>query len=272
MNTKALIDHLVRWLKKYAEQEKRNGFVVGVSGGLDSAVVSKLCALTTLPTLAIFLPIHQARDERLRARAHLRSLGRQHPNVAGTTLELDRTFNVLRDALATVDSTGDLDMALANLRSRIRLNVLYYFAALHARVVVGTSNRTEHAVGFFAKYGDSAMDLDPIGALTKSEVYELAAALRIDARIRKADPTDGLWPDGRTDRDQLRASYAELDWALEIREGGRDTSGMALDQRQLEVLTIFDERQADNEHKLRSAPICPIPFSLRIPPAKPAPK
>jgi NAD+ synthase len=269
MRTQELVTHVVQWMKAYAMEQQRNGFVIGVSGGVDSAVVSALAARTGLPTLCLFLPIHQTKAEAQRARAHMNALMREHAHVEGTTLDLSRNFDLLTRTLAQVHHTGDVEMSLVNLKSRMRLSVLYFYAGCHARLVVGTSNRTEHAVGFFAKFGDAGMDLNPLGELSKSEVYALAQELRVHTRIRTAPPTDGLWPDGRTDRDQLGAGYGELEWAMEVREGQRDTAAMDLTQRQLEVLRIYDKRHADNNHKLQEAPTCPIPFTLRVPPPKP---
>lgn len=267
MRTQELIAHIAQWLKAYATGEGMTGFVVGVSGGVDSAVVSALCGHTGMPSLSLYLPIAQGTDEDARARDHLAWLQARFPQMESTTVDLTEVFAGMDRTLGAIPLPADLAMARVNLKSRLRLCTLYYAATATQRLVVGTANRTEQQVGFFAKYGDVDMDLNPIAGLSKSEVYELAAALGVAERIRHADPTDGLWPDGRTDRDQIGAGYGELDWALEVRTAEQDTRMMGLTARQHEVLRIYDERHRDNTHKLEPPPRCPIPFRLRLPPA-----
>lgn len=259
----AIADHITAWMRRYCVSQERKGFVVGISGGVDSAVASTLAAHTGLPVLALSLPIHQAPAEVQRAHAHLAWLRHHHPNVQAHELVLDAHF----DQLAThfeAFGTGDPALALVNTRSRLRLSTLYYYATLEERLVIGTGNKVEQrGVGFFAKYGDGGMDLSPLAELLKTEVYALADALGIERAILDAPPTDGLWPDGRTDLDQIGATYPELEWAMDLREHDVDTSGMDLSARQKEVLRIYDQRHADSRHKIGEAPKCPIPRGIR---------
>ncbi|MGV3636471.1 MAG: NAD(+) synthase [Flavobacteriales bacterium] len=259
-------DHITAWMRGYCTQEKRIGFVLGVSGGVDSAVASTLAARTGLPVLALSLPIHQAASELQRARAHLAWLRQQYPNVQAHELTLDRHFDELAVHFGTLGRPGDASLALVNTKSRLRLSTLYFFATLEERLVVGTGNKVEQrGVGFFAKYGDGGMDLAPLAELTKSEVYALAHALGVARTILDAPPTDGLWPDGRTDFDQIGATYPELEWAMDLREHQVDTTSMDLNERQLEVLRIYDQRHADSRHKLGEAPTCHVPRGTNWP-------
>ena len=203
MNAHAVSTHLVAWLRTYALTHDRNGFVIGVSGGVDSAVASSLCARTEMPILCVEMPIHQAAEEVERARDHVMGLCKTHARVERCHVDLTRQFE---NFIALCHNGCDHDGALAkvNTRSRLRAALLYYQATVRDALVVGTGNRVEQdGVGFFAKYGDGRMDLSPLGALNKSEVYALAHALQVDRRIIDAPPTDGLWPDRRTDLEQI---------------------------------------------------------------------
>ena len=265
MNEQRIIDHLVHWLDLVCEEKGQKGFVVGVSGGVDSAVASALCARTDKATYCVELPIRQALDQVARAERHTRALERDFRRVRRISKDLTGVFEELSATLREgVPEGGPDELALVNTRSRLRLGALYYYAATYSCLVVGTGNKVEQqGVGFFAKYGDGGMDLSPLGDLSKTEVYALAKALRVDPAIIDAAPTDGLWDDGRTDLDQIGATYPELEWAMDLREGGADTKGMKLSKRQRRVLKIYDERHADNRHKIAEPPVAPIPFSWR---------
>ena len=259
MNHQEIADHIASWLRDYAERSGTRGFVVGVSGGIDSAVTSTLAAMTGRPLLMVEMPIQQAPAHQSRAREHVEQLETRYDNVS--SVEVDLT-GVLETLIETLPETGDADrreLSLANTRARLRMTTLYYFAALEGDLVVGTGNKVEDfGVGFYTKYGDGGVDLSPIADLTKSEVYALGKELEVCDSILKAPPTDGLWGDYRTDEDQIGASYPELEWAMAF-SGNED----ALDKRQRQVLAIYQRHHAANRHKMDPIPVCKIPDSLR---------
>ena len=204
MNTQGIIDHITHWLADYAHGAGVKGFVLGISGGVDSAVTSVLCARTNMEVHCLQLPIHQALNESGRAENHIRQLKANHPNVTSGTQDLSAVYDTFVRTLPEGTSTDGL--ALANLQSRIRMAALYFHAATRSMLVAGTGNKVEDfGVGFFTKYGDGAVDLSPIADLMKSEVYALGAELGVSDEILRAAPTDGLWGDARTDEDQLGA-------------------------------------------------------------------
>ncbi|TDQ30308.1 NAD(+) synthase [Tenacibaculum caenipelagi] len=262
MNTPKVAEHIVNWLKEYATNAKVNGFVVGISGGIDSAVTSTLCAKTGLPTLCVELPIHQAKNQVSRANEHIKQLKNRFDNVSEAEVNLTSTFENFKTVVPSFESTAKLDLALANTRARLRMTTLYYFAGLHGLLVAGTGNKVEDfGVGFFTKYGDGGVDLSPIADLVKSEVYELATYLEVPTSIQKAQPTDGLFGDSRTDEDQIGASYDELEWAMQMKDAGKtveDFSG-----RDLEVYKIYTRLNRINQHKMVPIPICKIPNNLK---------
>lgn len=262
MNTPKVAEHIVNWLKEYATNAKVNGFVVGISGGIDSAVTSTLCAKTGLPTLCVELPIHQAASQVNRANEHIKQLRERFSNVNEVEVNLTSTFEDFKTVVPQVETSAKVDLALANTRARLRMTTLYYFAGLHGLLVAGTGNKVEDfGVGFFTKYGDGGVDLSPIANLVKSEVYELAKYLEVPASIQKAQPTDGLFGDSRTDEDQIGASYDELEWAMKMQDAGKtvdDFSG-----RELEVYKIYTRLNRINQHKMVPIPICEIPKELK---------
>ncbi|CAM1352856.1 MULTISPECIES: NAD(+) synthase [Tenacibaculum] len=262
MNTPKVAEHIINWLKDYATNAKVNGFVVGISGGIDSAVTSTLCAKTGLPTLCVELPIHQAKNQVSRALDHIDWLNNNFDNVSMKQINLTPVFDSLVNSLPPVESEEKRFMALANTRARLRMTSLYYFAGLHGLLVAGTGNKVEDfGVGFYTKYGDGGVDLSPIADLVKSEVYEIAKYLGINNDIIVAPPTDGLWGDDRTDEDQIGASYDELEWAMEMQDAGKtenDFSG-----RELEVYKIYTRLNRINQHKMIPIPICEIPKDLK---------
>ncbi|HEY0977339.1 MAG TPA: NAD(+) synthase [Flavobacteriales bacterium] len=262
MHTEAVIAHIVAWLKDYLHSSRQNGFVVGVSGGIDSAVVSALCARTGAPVHCLEMPIHQAPSQVERAQRHIALLMQRHPNVSMRTVQLTGVFDAFVAALEKGDDVEQTTLALANTRSRLRMTALYYYAGLHRALVAGTGNKVEDfGVGFFTKYGDGGVDLSPIADLYKSEVYELGRVLGVGEDIMKAAPTDGLWGDDRSDADQIGASYPELEWAMALRAGNGDTAGLS--ERQRKVLDIYDLRHAANLHKMVPIPVCIIPAELK---------
>ena len=264
MKTQQVIDHITGWLKEYCERNRQKGFVVGVSGGIDSAVTSALCARTGLHTLCVELPIHQAASQVSRALEHVARLQAAHANVILERIDLTPAFDTLERALPDSANEAAHQLALANTRARLRMTTLYYLAGIHGYLVAGTGNKVEDfGVGFFTKYGDGGVDLSPIADLTKTEVYAVAKELGIVQSIMQAAPTDGLFGDSRTDEDQIGASYPELEWAMDLRDRKVDVSVLDLTERQREVLAIFDRRHAANLHKMDPIPVCVIPEEMK---------
>lgn len=262
MQTEKVADHIVHWLKQYAETAKVTGFVVGVSGGIDSAVTSALCARTTLPVLCVEMPIHQAESQVSRALEHIEWLKEQHENVTMVRVALTAVFDNLVGTLPPVPEEESRFMALANTRARLRMTTLYYFAGLQNALVAGTGNKVEDfGVGFFTKYGDGGVDLSPIADLMKSEVYEIARFLGIHKAIIEAQPTDGLWGDDRTDEDQIGASYPELEWAMRMAAEGKNATDFK--GRQRNVFEIYTRYHTANAHKMMPIPVCTIPEALK---------
>lgn len=259
-----IIEHITGWLRDYCTANRQQGFVVGVSGGIDSAVTSALCARTGLPTLCVEMPIHQAAAQVRRAQDHIARLQEQHPNVRMESVQLTPVFDALVKELRSHEDRDALHLALANTRARLRMTTLYYFAGIHRYLVAGTGNKVEDfGVGFFTKYGDGGVDLSPLADLTKTEVYAVARRLDVIDSILQAPPTDGLWGDDRTDADQIGATYPELEWAMDLRERKLDPERLGLSARQREVLAIFDRMHAANRHKMVPIPVCHIPATLR---------
>lgn len=261
MQTEKVVDYIVNWLKDYATNAGVNGFVIGISGGIDSAVTSTLCAKTGLSLLCLEMPIHQAPSQVNRALNHIEWLKNNFDKVSMTQINLTPVFDSLVASLPDVDNEEERFMSLANTRARLRMTSLYYFAALEKLLVAGTGNKVEDfGVGFYTKYGDGGVDLSPIADLLKTEVYTIAKYLGINSDIIEAAPTDGLWGDDRTDEDQIGASYPELEWAMKMDEEGKtinDFSG-----REQEVFKIYKRFNSSNKHKMIPIPICEIPNNL----------
>lgn len=262
MQTEKVLDHIVSWLKDYAVRANMKGFVIGISGGIDSAVTSTLCARTGLPLLCLEMPIHQAKNQADRASGHIDWLKGNYGNVSSTLVDLTPVFDSFMDSLPKVANEEDRFMSLANTRARLRMTTLYYFAALDKLLVAGTGNKIEDfGVGFYTKYGDGGVDLSPIADLLKSEVYLLAEAMGINSDIVRAAPTDGLWGDDRSDEDQLGASYPELEWAMEMIENGRTENDFH--GREQEVIQIYKRLNRANQHKMIPIPVCEVPRNLK---------
>lgn len=259
MKAQKTIDHITEWMKDYLKKSGQNGFVIGVSGGIDSAVTSALCATTGKPTLCVELPIHQDKSQVSRARKHIEHLEKRFANVESVKVDLSNTFDTFKSSLPEFEDEDLQDFSLANARARLRMTTLYYFAGIYGYLVAGTGNKVEDfGVGFYTKYGDGGVDLSPIADLMKSEVYEVAESLSIIQDIRDAKPTDGLHGDNRTDEDQIGASYDELEWAMEFEGDESDIS-----DRQQEVLEIYRKKNAANKHKMEPIPVCEIPDEYR---------
>lgn len=251
-----VIHHIVNWLKTYAEKANMNGFVVGVSGGIDSALTSTLCAKTGLAVLCLEMNIHQEKKQVTRAQNHIKWLENQFPGVNHHSLDLSAIFDSFIASMPPVKDREAAALSLANTRARFRMSTLYYFAALHRYLVAGTGNKVEDfGVGFYTKYGDGGVDLSPIADLMKSEVYALARCLGVNQEIQQAAPTDGLWGDHRNDEDQLGATYDELEWAMQQ----TNASAESLNSRQNEVMKIYHNFHQQNKHKMEPIPVCNIP-------------
>lgn len=252
-----VIDYISNWLKQYALNAGVNGFVVGISGGVDSAVTSTLCAKTGMKVLVLNMPIRQTKSEFARATEHIDWLLTHFPNVEAHTIDLTDTFHQLEKTLPAQTVANHL--AMANSRARLRMTTIYAVGQTYGLLVAGTGNKIEDfGVGFFTKYGDGGVDLSPIADLTKTEVFELAGALNIVQSILLAKPTDGLWEDGRSDEDQMGATYPELEWAMEF-SGNEET----LNPRQREVLTIYRKLNKANKHKMEPIPVCLLPEGIK---------
>ena len=262
MQTETVIDHIVDWLRDYATNAKQKGFVIGISGGIDSAVTSTLCAKTGLDLLCLEMPIHQAENQSDRASRHIDWLQANFTTVKRQPVNLTPVFDSLVAAFPKVENEEERFMSLANTRARLRMTSLYYFAALNRYLVAGTGNKVEDfGVGFYTKYGDGGVDLSPIADLLKTEVYEIAKVLGINEEIIKAAPTDGLWGDDRTDEDQIGASYPELEWAMRMNDEGKTADDFT--GRDREVFSIFSRFNSMNRHKMLTIPVCEIPEMLK---------
>ncbi|MDR6514349.1 NAD(+) synthase [Chryseobacterium camelliae] len=262
MQTQKIIDHIVNWLKEYAVKANVKGYVIGVSGGVDSGVVSTLCAMTGLDVLLIEMPIRQKADQVNRAQEHIEDLKSRFPNVKGHTVNLTPVFESFEGIVSDhAEGNANNNLALANTRSRFRMLTLYYFGQLHGLLVCGTGNKVEDfGIGFYTKYGDGGVDVSPIADLYKTEVYQLAGALDLIESIKNAIPTDGLWDAERTDEDQIGATYPELE---KIQKEYGTKAVEEYEGRDKEVFMIFDRMHKAARHKMVPIPVCDIPEEWR---------
>ena len=228
-----------RWLKDYYYFHAIKSFVVGVSGGIDSAVVSTLCAETELPTYVLTMPLHSKQENTKLSDAHAKALADKYSNVTVVNVDLTRTYDSF---MVWVDDTftGN-ELANANTKSRLRMVTLYQVAGSVGGIVVGTGNKVEdYGIGFYTKYGDGGVDIAPIADLYKTEVRELGSYLGVSDDIINAKPTDGLWDDGRSDEDQIGATYSELEEAMENGTG--------------KAIHILEKINRQNKHKMEPIP------------------
>ena len=262
MNLEKVSKHITEWLKSYAENAGVNGFVIGISGGIDSALTSTLCAATGLELLCIEMPIHQGENQVNRAKEHIDQLKKRFPNVRSLEVNLTSPFEDFKKVLPAIEKTATVALSLANTRARLRMTTLYYFAGIQGLLVAGTGNKVEDfGVGFFTKYGDGGVDLSPIADLLKSDVRALAAQVKVPASILKAIPTDGLFGDSRSDEEQIGASYDELEWAMAAKDAGKTVGDFK--GRDLEVFKIYSQRNRANKHKMDPIPVCLIPEEMK---------
>lgn len=270
MNCEDVKNQIVGWLKNKLVESNCSGFAVGVSGGVDSGLVSTLCAMAG-NTLAISMPINQATDQLDRATMHLIWLGAQFESVRGATVELDKFF---KSGVQTLNSpfiikAGITKLAEANMKSRLRMVTLYAYANSLNYLVVGTGNKVEdYGVGFFTKYGDGGIDISPVGDLTKTQVRELAAHLGVSDEIINAVPTDGLWDDNRSDESQIGASYSDLEkvmefcaaWNIETKQDLEDFIDVRGYPGRMDIIEKYLTRHENSRHKMEMPAICKITF------------
>jgi NAD+ synthase len=262
MKTVKVIEHIVNWLNSYCENSGMDGFIIGISGGIDSAVTSTLCAKTGRKVIVVSMPIHQKADQLSRANEHMKWLENEFPKVKTIEIDLTNSFNSLKSSLPL--NTQVHFLSLANTRARLRMATLYAIAQTNNVLVAGTGNKVEDfGVGFFTKYGDGGVDLSPIADLTKSQVFEVANELNIIHSIQIAKPTDGLWETDRTDEEQLGATYPELEWAMEFLFKNPSPVNSSLTTRQQEILKIYQKFNSANKHKMEPIPVCIIPQELK---------
>ena len=230
---------IVAWIKDYADSNGIKSLVVGVSGGIDSAVVSTLCAETGLPTYALTMPLLSKKENTALSDGHALGLVKRYSNVTNVNVDLTEAYKVFN---LTVDDTFTKnELANANTKSRLRMVTLYQVAGSVGGIVVGTGNKVEdYGIGFYTKYGDGGVDIAPIADLYKTEVRELGGYLGVRREIIDAKPTDCLWEDGRSDEDQLGATYEQLEEAME------NGTGPGVD-----VLKYYNEK---NSHKMNPIP------------------
>jgi len=260
MKKSEIVKFIVNWIKNYKETNKINGLVVGVSGGIDSALTSTLCGLSGIKTLCINMPIKQKEEQYLRAEKHIQWLKKKFVNVESIDIDLTKVFNQFK--LSFENSSSINELALANTRSRIRMITLYYYATINSSIVVGTGNKVEDfGVGFYTKYGDGGVDISPIADLMKSEVFEISKELNINNEILEAKPTDGLWDDNRSDEEQIGASYNDLEKVMISLEKGMNPDDFNPEMK--EKYTIYMKHHLANKHKMAGIPVCKIPNGLK---------
>jgi NAD+ synthase len=244
-----LANEIIQWLKDRATEANKTALVVGVSGGVDSGLVSTLCAMTGLPTYCVVMPCESASVQTSRSYRHISWLTNKYDNTKTEIVDLLIPFLSFKKEIGKL---RDNDLAYANTKSRLRMTTLYHVATCVDGLVVGTGNKVEDfGVGFFTKYGDGGVDISPIADLMKSEVRKMARELGVSPEITEATPTDGLWADGRSDEDAIGATYEELEWAMKEYEKPSDEP---LTARQAEVMKIYRTRHLATLHKLEPIP------------------
>jgi NAD+ synthase len=214
MEPKERIIFITGWILDYCSKmtKKPDSLVVGVSGGIDSAVVSTICAASGMKTFALSMPIRQIQKQDDLSKVHCKWLAANFKNVQVLNINLDSVFTEFEKASGTNSS----EHAFANSRARLRMTTLYQVAGSNNGIVVGTGNKVEDfGVGFYTKYGDGGVDISPIADCSKTQVWDMGRELGINPAIIDAAPTDGLWLDGRNDEQQLGMSYQELEEAME---------------------------------------------------------
>ena len=249
--------YIIDWLTSYAEKANSNGFVVGISGGIDSALTSILCAETGKKVFLLNMPIRQTEAEYSRSQKQILDLKQRYKNVSSYEINLTDVFSSF-EKLMPINIEENM-LAMANSRSRLRMTTLYAVAQANGCLVAGTGNKVEDfGVGFYTKYGDGGVDISPIADLYKTEVFAMARKLNVIQEILIAEPTDGLWADGRSDEDQIGATYPELEWAMDYLKSDKQEQ---LSERQKEVIEIYLKFHSANQHKMLPIPVCTFPES-----------
>jgi NAD+ synthase len=260
MQVEKVVKHIVEWISLF---KSNKGYVVGISGGVDSAVVSALCAETERPVLAVNMPISFVGSPKIMQKDYAwRQLDylRHYENVSVLRIDLTRMINAWKEIFIPHFTDPDqLEFSMANAMSRLRMVALYTLANSRGLLVAGTGNKVEDfGVGFFTKYGDGGVDISPIGNLMKSEVREVAHYLKIYPGIISQTPSDGLWHDKRSDETQLGLSYNEIEWAMNF-----DGDFQSLKSHQQYVLKRYMELHNKNRHKVSPIPVCEIPKEFK---------
>lgn len=251
MNAKSTTKYIINWIKNYCASNNISCLVIGISGGIDSALTSTLCAETKIKTFVVSMPIHQNEKQLILAEKHIKFLKKNYSNIESVVVNLSNVFDTFKN---TIPKNVTTNLGLANSRARLRMTTLYQIATSKNGIVVGTGNKIEDfCIGFFTKYGDGGVDISPIGDLLKSEVYHLAKYLKIINEIQIAEPTDGLWEDNRTDQDQIGATYEEIEWAM------NNLNKKDLNKKEKKVVELYKKHNDKNSHKMNSIPICVIP-------------
>ncbi|ACY40571.1 NAD+ synthase [Blattabacterium sp. (Blattella germanica) str. Bge] len=258
MKTKKIIKYIISWLKEYIHKSQSNGFIIGISGGIDSSVTSCLVSMTKFPTIILEMPILENRKNCLSIK-HAKFLTDKFSNVSYLKKDLSILFTSFCHIIEKKNEKSSL--ALANVQARLRMLTLYYYANMKNYLVVGTGNKVEDfGVGFFTKYGDGGVDLHPIADLTKSEVRFLAKELNIAEEIQKVKPMDGLWEDQRSDEEQLGASYEQLEWAMKIT---KKKGSNFYKEKEYDIFKKYKILNQKNKHKMILIPVCKIPSFLK---------
>jgi len=248
---KNLSTKISNWLKQYSNKSSTECFVVGVSGGVDSALSSTLCAESGVKTYVIDIPIKSSKNNTNLSELHCEWLRGKYKNVEKLHIDATESFDVFEKMINWNGFSNKL--ASANSKSRMRMMLLYHVATCKKGLVVGTGNKVEDfGVGFYTKYGDGGVDISPIADLTKTQVRDLAGSLGVSESILNAPPTDGLWEDERTDESQIGATYEELEWAMSYIDS---ESNEVLSERQQEVLNIYNSFHSKNKHKMLPIPV-----------------
>jgi len=262
MDTTNIVKRIKLWLIGQIKETGLKGFVIGVSGGIDSAVTSTLCADTGYPTMCIRMPLNSSSNSLKRAEEHVKWLIKKYSNITDFEVDLGPSFEFY---IRNLPEEAKKELALINTKSRLRMITLYNFAGSNEYFVVGTGNKIEdYGIGYFTKFGDGACDLSPIGDLKKSQVYDIAKYFGIIESIQSAKPCDGLWNDNRSDEETIGATYEELEWAMDFCEKNRIESlfqykkmeNLFISKKQKKILDIYLSRHEKNQHKMKMPPIC----------------
>lgn len=266
MTSTQRINYIVKWIKNYAKKSKISTLVVGISGGIDSSVVSTLCAKTGLKTIVVQMSIRQ--NKKLKDCGSMQAgwlLEQFEPNVTHMAMDLTPVFSAFEKKISPFCQDSDsITLAFANSRARLRMMTLYQIAQSHGGLVVGTGNRVEDfGVGFFTKYGDGGVDISPIGDCLKTQVWDMGRELGLPQDIIDAAPTDGLWNDGRTDESQLGMTYPELEHAMAMHNDDHCIyDQLEFTKTEKTQLKKYQEIRARNIHKMNPIPVCTFPKTL----------